>query len=503
MNTPLVTRRPIHIFLDDLPLPQRAKGALIDVTVRQALAAPTAVELTFAYPDPDDLSDFELGRRLRVMTGPTSGFLFEGLISTLTHDCAGDRSSQVTVVARDALQALAQRQNVRALENLSAASCAAMLAADLGVDSRSVENTPERRLTIQHEQTDLDLLCDLAGDSGLYPVLREKLLLLVSLAGDGEEPLLLAIGKNLLSARVSLATNRSLVESKAQSLDLARVATSTASVGLARQDREEMRNLGREAPNARRHLTNRFTDGDSETEALAQAMLDRAAAREGVAEGVTEGDPALTPGRLVTITGIAPALEGRYIVTRAVHRFTQDGGYLTEFSTEPPARPARSHAPMVVAGRVIDVADPDRLGRCRVALPTMGDVETGWMQVLTAGAGAGRGLTALPHTDDDVLIICPDGDPARGVVLGGLYGTRKLPRDSAGASPRGVMVRSGNGQALELSGKGGTARLLNRGGSLVELAPDRMRLAAACDLLIEAPGRRVTIRAADIHFERG
>jgi hypothetical protein len=47
------------------------------------------------------------------------------------------------------------------------------------------------------------------------------------------------------------------------------------------------------------------------------------------------------------------------------------------------------------------------------------------------------------------------------------------------------------------------ARLATISGSMLEFAPDNARLAAASDLVIEAPGKTITFRANLINFERG
>ena len=44
------------------------------------------------------------------------------------------------------------------------------------------------------------------------------------------------------------------------------------------------------------------------------------------------------------------------------------------------------------------------------------------MEVLSVGAGSGKGLVACPDVDDQVLVLLLHGDPAQGIVLGGLYG---------------------------------------------------------------------------------
>jgi hypothetical protein len=44
-------------------------------------------------------------------------------------------------------------------------------------------------------------------------------------------------------------------------------------------------------------------------------------------------------------------------------------------------------------------------------------------------------------------------------------------------------------------------RLETRDGNRLELAPDGVRLHATTDLVIDAPGRALTIRAATVDFE--
>jgi hypothetical protein len=65
------------------------------------------------------------------------------------------------------------------------------------------------------------------------------------------------------------------------------------------------------------------------------------------------------------------------------------------------------------------------------------------------------------------------------------------------------VLRTAAGQALELSSDSALARLSNSRGSLLELSPGGSRLAAAGDLVVEAPGKTITIRAAAVNFERG
>ncbi|WP_431267351.1 phage baseplate assembly protein V [Dankookia sp. P2] len=251
-----------------------------------------------------------------------------------------------------------------------------------------------------------------------------------------------------------------------------------------------------------RFLPDRMLGGGPQGQALAQATMDRAQAAGTTAEGLADGNPALAPGCRILIKAPMADRDGPFVVTRAVHRFTTTEGYTTEFGTAPPPARDRERRPVVTIGRVSSISDPDEAGRCRARLPGFADLESGWLQLVVPGAGKGRGLACLPEVEDAVLILLPDGDPAQGFVLGGLWGRDRLPRGVNLKQKRPFVLRTAGGQGLELGHDAALARLSTASGSVVELAPNRLRIAAATDLLIEAPGKSVTIRANAIDFEQ-
>jgi phage baseplate assembly protein V len=379
---------------------------------------------------------------------------------------------------------------------LSAIDLAGQLASELGLSFQSAEHAPARALIVQHDQNDFDLLVDLARDAGLYLHLEAGELRLISLAGAGDA-ITLKMRHQIIEARASAGADSLRPWTGTQSWDPSRAVAANARAGLARQDAEELRDGGLTAfPDlGGRTLFNRLAADASEAESLAQADLDRAVARAVLLEATVEGDVRLRPGRRVDIEGIGDLVDGRCVVTRALHRFDEARGYVVEISTEP----------AFTLGKVTDADDPDGLARVRVKLPVVGDLETGWMAVLLLGAGADKGVAILPEPDDDVLVLFPDGDPARGVVLGGLYGERIAPgRPGArAAGARAFTVRTPGGQALTLDSVEAMARLQTRAGGLMEFSAGGSHLRASGDLLIEAPGRKLTIRAASVAFEEG
>ena len=68
---------------------------------------------------------------------------------------------------------------------------------------------------------------------------------------------------------------------------------------------------------------------------------------------------------------------------------------------------------------------------------------------------------------------------------------------------RPFAFRTGNGQAITLDAAGGLARMETSGGDVFEIGPKGARLHAVADLVIEAPGRTLTIRAKSVEFEQG
>jgi hypothetical protein len=61
-------------------------------------------------------------------------------------------------------------------------------------------------------------------------------------------------------------------------------------------------------------------------------------------------------------------------------------------------------------------------------------------------------------------------------------------------------MTTADGQSIVVDNAGRGLRLANQVGSYVELTPDRLTLHAATDLVIEAPGRSMTVRAASVDF---
>jgi uncharacterized protein involved in type VI secretion and phage assembly len=82
-------------------------------------------------------------------------------------------------------------------------------------------------------------------------------------------------------------------------------------------------------------------------------------------------------------------------------------------------------------GQVVDVQDPQRMGRVRVRLfafdGTDGQDAPVWARVAVPFAGADYGAVMIPNVDDEVLVVFAGGDARQPVVVGSLW--------NGGASP--------------------------------------------------------------------
>ena len=261
---------------------------------------------------------------------------------------------------------------------------------------------------------------------------------------------------------------------------------------------------GRFGEKGQHSLADELAPDDRHAQAMAQAELDVRYAREVTLWGVAEGDPGLAPGVLVEVTGIAGPLEGRYVLAAVTHTINERLGFVSELSSEPPSLPDRSRSSIVALGVVISVDDPEAIGRVKVRLPTYNNVETEWMGVLCAAAGPDKGLVMLPEVGDNVLVLFPRQDPAEGIVLGGLYGSGGPPDSGVeDHAVRRYTLLTHGGQKVVLDDSRRSIHLEDKTGSLIDLSPKVLRVHAAVDLEIEAPGKAIVIRGQSIDFETG
>ena len=467
---------------------------VISIRVNSALAQPTQCLIAWATDEGPGI-DPATGDAVRVEIGGHRAPLFTGEVTVVEHSYRADTGRQVRIRAYDALHRLRKRQANRLHRDTDLHDLAATLGSGCGltVDAPSIHLGD----VYQCARSDLDLLVDQCARVGRYPVVDGGVLRLVDLTGDGE-PVRVEYGTSLHAAEIEISQEPAFRQAEASWWDpgTARADTASASGEVAAAavsaDAAPSR-VGGGGPLLR-------FDEVGARDGLAQAELDVRRMGEVTAVLVTEGDPALRAGRRVEVRGVRAALEGTYVIAQATHDISITG-YETTVNTQPPSPPRPRPRDQVTLGVVEDVDDPEDRGRARVRLPAYPDLVTGWAPVLLPAAGRDKGVVALPDVGDTVLVLLPALDPAHAVVLGGLYG-ELVPPTAPGADRGTTMIlRTADGQQLTLDGPKKTMSLTDGAGSRIELGPNLLRITAATDLLIEAPGRAMRVRARTVDFE--
>jgi len=497
----------VTLDLDGQSLAQNVLDALTEVRVQQALSAPSLCELTFELgrdPSPG-LMSISTGSHLRLTVAPGASLLFDGEVTAIEYAYEPACQRVIRVRSYDVLHRLRKRQPVRVHVQITPADLSRELVGDLSLSVQADEPGPKIPRIIQHRQSDLEMLVDVTRRVGLYLTLRDDVLHLITLGGIGD-PLPLELGDSLLEARVEVNAEHACRSVTARGWDSTRVEEHQGRSDQARSGRNILAEAapGSFGEDGARNLAGEAFPDDVHAEAVAQAELDLRAAREVTFWGVVEGNTDLMPGTRVKVSGIASPLEGQYALTTVTHLFNRRSGFTSEISTAPPIFAGRPKPASATWGKVTRVDDPEHFGRVQVSLPALGEVETDWMGVLAAGAGTGKGFVAMPDVGDQVLVLLLDGDPANGVVLGGLFGLHG-PEDYGveGSGIRRYTLATPGGQKIRLDDTGQSLRMENKGGSFIEMSPEKVCLHSAVKLEIEAPGQEVVITGQTIDFRKG
>jgi len=479
-------------------------AAIRQLEIHQSFNAPALAVLTFFDPPANQTGGVAIGASVS-LRAPDDTQLFNGEITAIRRFAGGGRERELEVRAYDKLHRARKSQHLRQFADTSVADIASTIAGDLGLSAETAGESPAARtLIVQHGQSDLELLAELADAGGLAFWLDGETLKLMSLGGDGGDSVRLTVNQQILEVTSDISAEPMRKSSQAIGWGLAGNEVKTERAGMAAQDALEMRMDAVAAFDGLgdRTLVNRLAASSDSMKRLAQGDIDRATARGLSIDALCEGDPSLRPGRVVEIDGLGPETDGPFVVTRAVHRFDAQAGYTTRIATDPPPRPSGSSGVAVTLGIVTDTDDPDSRYRVKARFPALGDTLSAWMPVLGLGAGASKGFSVVPEPDDEVLVLFPDGDPANGIVLGGLYGAKTAPGERSADGPRAFVLLSPSGPKLTLDGCEKTMRLETGAGDTIEMTPEATLFRAKQDMTIEAPGRTIKIRAAHVEFEQ-
>jgi uncharacterized protein involved in type VI secretion and phage assembly len=158
----------------------------------------------------------------------------------------------------------------------------------------------------------------------------------------------------------------------------------------------------------------------------------------------------------------------------------------------------------VVHGLVVDVVDPEAIGRVKISLPWYASGYQQWARVAQLYAGDGFGSTWIPEIGCEVLISFAHGDMRFPYVLGCLYSTVDPPPVTRTDSTDIRTLRTPAGSELSFDEGEGTIELKTPGGASIRLDEQAgaITLESAQKIDLTAPeitidaSAKVTIRGA-------
>ncbi|MFE2865905.1 VgrG-related protein [Embleya sp. NPDC059259] len=476
--------QPVVTFLN--PLTETWNEQLLDVRVDTAVDGPAHAEVRLRDERHTALSDLDLkfGHPLTIAVAAlnlrTRRTLFTGEIVALETDI-DSAGSFVAVLGMSRDHRLRRGRRVDVYPQMTTVEIVRRIAERNGLVPGAVEDDPADpppAYLAQPNLSDWEFLADFARQRSLVPTVEDTALCLrrrpVEHTGphDGEGPVELRYGANLLNLRARLSSLDQVEAVEVRGWNPARkeavtatapaTATATYAIGATPDDLVQPFNTsGEHGPNLL-VASVPYTTKEQVTAAAVAVAADTTAAMADV-DAHTFGTPRLRAGDTVEVTGITAPFAGAYTISTCTHHFGASG-YTTHVRMGPPPPPvvpppSPLTGPGVAVGIVTHTRQPEdgEYGEVRVKLPWLSDTYvTDWIRTLQWG-GAGGGGVFTPEIHDEVLVCFEHGRLDKVFVMGGLYNGLDTPTARDDDPPRvdadGTIVRrslaSRTGEQLE------------------------------------------------------
>jgi phage protein D/phage baseplate assembly protein gpV len=533
------------VGIDGTAIREEFRREIVEAYVDDHLVLPDSFLLRFRFDNPEMWS--QLGARIGQEVEIRSGQLGESADATLIKaeitsiEGLFERGSRYLIIrGYDASHRLHAGRKTRSFNNVSDSDLARRVADDAGLDIGTIDSTSTIHDHVsQINTTDWDFLRTRAQEIGFKVGVRDGKFTFVSasgsasggggvLGGSGEVELSVGDGLLMFRPRITGAQQVSQVEARGWNMSTKEAVThdmaaATSSVtldepGWSPGDLSEQ--FGGPA-----YLTCELPISTAaEARAVAEAAAEDIASSFAEAEGTSEGNPHLTTGGMITISGSGP-FDGQYLVSQTRHRFDEDG-YHTDFEVS--GRQERSllgltslgatghGAPPIyggVVGLVTNSQDPQKLGRVKLQFPWLSeDYESDWARVTHPGGGADRGFFIVPEVGDEVLVIFERGDMRRPFVLGGLYNGVDAPpaEDYCDGSDGAIKIRrwtSRNGHQISISDYSDEDSIIiktanNEYGIAISKADDQIYVKSSGKVVLEGPGG-IELKGGDVTISGG
>lgn len=434
-----------YIMLNGSDLTSQEMSMLDSVEVDCTPEIPSMCVINF-YDDGTTLingSKFDVGVPLKVSFKPRSAqsktVVFNGEIISIEPVFEGN-STFFKVTAFDKLHRLNKGTHSAVYAESSDSDIMTKLLKGAGLSAQVDTTTSKRVHVFQDNVSNLAFITYLAHRSQMWVKLNpvtEKVEIKKNAPGNSNITLLRGENLQLFRPRLSAAQQVSKVEVKSWDaktkkpvVGVAQSSSAHPQVGYGKSGTQAVGTIHQPA------LLEYHPDARTQEQAVsaAQSRLDEMNSQFIVAEGTCYGDPAIQPNNTIEIRNLGAKFSGTYIITRAVHRYNAEEGYLCDFSVEGGAAstmgslvmavktPAARVWPGVYPAIVTNNNDPDKMGRVKLKYPWLDEqMESNWARLTAADAGNQRGIMVFPEVNDEVLVAFEAGDFNFPYVVGALW----------------------------------------------------------------------------------
>ncbi|BAZ41841.1 Rhs element Vgr protein [Calothrix sp. NIES-4101] len=379
---------------------------------------------------------------------PGKSTLIKGEITAIEAQFNSESQAPILVRGYDISHRLHRGRYNRSFQNMTDTDIVKNIIGEVGITAGTIDNTggpygfgDPVGYTFQENQTNMEFLRERAARNGFELFVQDGKLYFRKPVAGGSLSLKWLKDITHFHVRVSSAEQVSAVQVRGWDYQKKEAIVSNQTSQNAQVVTSINQGKGEDSihefnKNPTMIVVDRPISSQKESDAIAQSIFNELSGEFVQADAKAEGNPAIRPGKVVTLQDMGK-YSGKYYITETRHLF-QARVYSTEFSVRglredslanfisPQARLQPGQTLMI--GIVSNNKDPKKWGRVKVKFPTLTDKhESDWARVVSVGAGNNRGFDCLPEVNDEVLVGFEHGDIHRPFVIGGVWNGKDAP----------------------------------------------------------------------------
>ena len=399
------------------------------------------------------MSKFAIGKMIKIgFTSSTTGdpafadamteYVMEGEITAIETEFNIEAQAPITIRGYDKSHRLNRGRFNRSFLDVTDSDLVKKLAGEAGVTTGTVTTTTTTyKYVFQENQTNMEFLQERAARNGFELYMQDGKLNFRKPTKDSELTLKWIEDIYNFRVRATSAEQVKSVEVRGWNYETKQAIVSTVSTETAITTNDigkgSVKGTVIAAGAQKMIVVDQPVFSVGEAQAIAQSLCDELGGEFINADGKSNGNPKIRPGRVIKLADM-DKFSGSYYVTETHHLYRADQEYITYFSVRGlrggnlysvlSSKPHLQPGQTMLVGIVTNNNDPDKWGRVKVKFPTLtNEHESNWARVVSAGAGATRGFDCLPEVNDEVLVAFEHGDIHRPYVIGGVWNGTDAP----------------------------------------------------------------------------